>query len=405
MRRLLTPFLMLCMVGLVARLGYQMARSPVLPRFAQDLGAAPELVGLILGASTITGIFIKLPAGALSDVLGRRRMMLLGAFFFAFPPFLYLVVESPCPLLALRFLHGFATAIFSPVASAAVADLFAAGRGERLGWFASANEVGSATAPVLGGIILSFTAQNYDLVFLLVAALGLLTFLLVLLLPVGSASNRVPVKDGESRWQQFRSAIVQVVSDRQVLSASSMEAALFLSVGALVGFLPLYATQVAGLSDAQVGVVLGCQLVTALAGKPLAGRLSDRVGRKPMILAGLLLCALMLPLIGMTRQFILLVVEGALFGLGMAVVTPATTALVADLSKAGGHGAALGVFGTIWDMGEALGPILVGVLIGTFAAAANAYLPTFTVVSGVMLVSALVFAATVHAPGMRGVQL
>lgn len=404
MRRFLTPFLMLCMVGLVARLGYQMARSPVLPRFAQDLGAAPELIGIILGASTVTGVVIKLPAGALSDVLGRRRMMLVGAFFFAFPPFLYLVVESPYLLLALRFLHGFSTAIFSPVASAAVADLFTAGRGERLGWFASANEVGSATAPVLGGIILSFTANNYDLVFLLVAALGLLTFLLVVLLPVGRASNPVQATNDESPWQQFRSGIAQVVSDRQMLSASSVEAAMFLGVGALVGFLPLYATQVAGLSDAHVGVVLGSQLVTAMAGKPLAGRLSDRVGRKPMILAGLLLCALMLPLVAMTRQFILLAAEGALFGLGMAVVTPATTALVTELSRKGGYGAALGVFGTIWDVGEALGPILAGVLIGAFAAAANAYLPTFAMVSGVMFLSALIFAVTVHVSTLRSAQ-
>ena len=77
------PFLAIVLAGAVSRLGYQMARSPVLPRFAQDLGAAPELLGLIVAASTITGIFVKLPAGALSDVLGKRRMMLIGCIFFA----------------------------------------------------------------------------------------------------------------------------------------------------------------------------------------------------------------------------------------------------------------------------------------------------------------------------------
>src|SRR5262245_61997480 len=64
------------------RLGYQMARSPVLPIFAADLGALPELIGVIVAASTITGVFFKLPSGALSDVLGRKRMMVLGALFF-----------------------------------------------------------------------------------------------------------------------------------------------------------------------------------------------------------------------------------------------------------------------------------------------------------------------------------
>src|SRR5574337_1611839 len=104
MVRMWTPFVQLCAVSLLARLSYQMARSPVLPRFAQDLGAAPELIGLIVAASTITGIFIKLPAGALSDVFGRKRMMLLGCLFFAAPPFFYPFVRLPSTLLTLRFL-------------------------------------------------------------------------------------------------------------------------------------------------------------------------------------------------------------------------------------------------------------------------------------------------------------
>src|SRR5438034_4668658 len=79
----MTPFLTLVLAGFLSRVGYQMARSPVLPRFAQDLGAAPELIGIIVAASTVTGVLIKLPAGALSDVLGRKRMMLLGCLFFA----------------------------------------------------------------------------------------------------------------------------------------------------------------------------------------------------------------------------------------------------------------------------------------------------------------------------------
>src|SRR5574341_90750 len=154
MTRYWTPCIQLCFVGFLARLGYQMGRSPVLPRFAQDLGASPELIGLIVGASTITGVFIKFPAGLLSDILGRRKMMLVGMCFFAFTPFFYFFIHSAYQLLALRFVHGFSTAIFSPVASAYVADLFQKGRGERLGWFAAASEFGSTVGPLLGGMIL-----------------------------------------------------------------------------------------------------------------------------------------------------------------------------------------------------------------------------------------------------------
>src|SRR3989442_6007692 len=134
-----------------------MARSPVLPAFAADLGAAPEMIGVIVAASTITGVFFKLPSGALSDVLGKRRMMVLGALFFAVPPFLYAFVNDPWSLLALRFVHGFATAIFSPVASAYVASLAETGRGARLGWFSSGNDIGATAGPLLGGFGFYFT--------------------------------------------------------------------------------------------------------------------------------------------------------------------------------------------------------------------------------------------------------
>src|ERR1700737_4015230 len=150
-------FVAIVLASLLSRLGYQMARTPVLPIFASDLGAMPELIGVIVAASTITGVFFKLPSGALSDVLGRKRMMVLGALFFAAPPFLYPLVHDPWSLLALRFVHGFATAIFSPVAAAYVAGLGESGRGARLGWFSSANDVGATGGPLGGGVGLFFT--------------------------------------------------------------------------------------------------------------------------------------------------------------------------------------------------------------------------------------------------------
>jgi MFS transporter, DHA1 family, multidrug resistance protein len=405
----LTPFLMLCLVGFSARLGYQMARPPVLPRFAAELGADAWLIGLIVGASTLTGVLIKFPAGALSDVLGRRRMLLLGATFFAFPPFLYLLVQDAYALLGLRFLHGLATAIFSPVASAAVADLFKEGRGEKLGWFASANEFGSAFGPLLGGAVLAMLAgpglYKFYVVHFIVGILGLLAFLLALQLPIGRATVQGRSTPGSeavkaSRWRQFQQGMWEVVSNRAIVIASSVEAAMYLGVGALMGFLPLYAKNIVQLNDASVGILIWVPLVMAMAGKPLAGRISDRIGRKPVILAGLMLCIAMLPLIPITTQMAGLVIEGALFGLGMAIVTPSTTALVTDLCKAGNYGAALGVFGTIWDIGEASGPILAGALIfavGSLESAA-AYLLAFSIVAVVMLAVGLIFGLTVHDP-------
>ena len=385
-----TPFLTLVIAGMLSRLSYQMARSPVLPRFAEDLGSSPELIGLIVAASTITGIFIKLPAGALSDILGRRRMMLLGALFFAGPPFLYPLVTEPLSLLSLRFLHGLATAIFSPVASAYVADIFQRGRGEKLGWFASANDVGATLGPMIGGFVL-FSTASYPTTYLIVGALGLLPLFMVLRLPT-EESARAPVPANPGRWADFKKGILEVVSSKTVIIASTLEAAMYVGYGAFLGFFPIYAKGI-GYNDASIGLVMGAQLATTMIGKPLGGWLSDRLGRKPMILLGLGLCALMLPIIFLTQGFIILLALSSLFGLGVAIVTPSTTALVADLAKAGRMGSAMGVFGTIWDSGEAAGPILAGFLIATLS-----YFNGFLVISVLMALVAAIFAATIRDP-------
>ncbi len=387
---MLTPFLTLVLASMVARLGYQLARSPVLPRFAQDLGAAPELIGLIVGASTITGVAVKLPAGAISDLLGRKRMMLLGCVFFAGPPFLYPLVESPGALLALRLVHGLATAIFSPVASAFVADLSRRARGERLGWFAAANDLGATAGPLLGGLFL-YSTSSYSMTYLVVGMLGLLPLLLVLRLPDEGRPHSTDSTLRE-RSRQFWRGIGEVLSSRAVLIASTMEAALYLGYGAFLGFFPPYAKGI-GLNDAQIAFVMGVQLATTMLAKPLSGRLSDRLGRKPMILGGLFLSAIALPAIPSLTSLRLLFPVSALFGLGVAIVTPSTTALVADLVTAGRLGSAMGVFGTIWDSGEAAGPILAGFLIASLS-----YVPAFGLIAVLMMLMALLFLVAVRDP-------
>lgn len=64
-------FVRLCSVAFVAYCSYAICRTPLLPLLARDLGADGPMIGFVMGASTLTGIVVKLPAGAWSDVLGR----------------------------------------------------------------------------------------------------------------------------------------------------------------------------------------------------------------------------------------------------------------------------------------------------------------------------------------------
>jgi len=125
-------FLLIALTGGLAILSSTLSKTPVLPLFAQSLHASPAEIGWIVMASTLPGILISYPAGALSDHLGKRRLLLASLVVFASAPFLYLVISHAWQLMAVRFYHGFATAIFGTVASAALAERYTADRAARL---------------------------------------------------------------------------------------------------------------------------------------------------------------------------------------------------------------------------------------------------------------------------------
>ena len=392
-----TLFTGLCSVGFLARFSYALARNPVLPLFALFLGAGPEEIGLAVGISTVTGIFFKLPAGALSDVIGRRKTMLAGLCFFAFIPFAYFLVHSYPALLLVRFLHGFATAVYSPVAMAVVADVAGEHKGEMLSWFSSVAIIGTLAGAPAGGFILSTlggeanaSATTFTVIFSIVAATGVLALLLgCLVLRRDDSPGESPRR---SRLAQFVSGVREVAGDRRVVATSAMEGIQNMSMGALEAFLPIYAVTVVGLSAFEAGLLWAVQIVVTMLAKPLMGRVSDRYGRKLHIMAGLLSCALPFALIPHLASLPVLMGACAIFGFGEALVTSSSAALVVDLCTARHYGTAMGVFGTIFDIGHASGPIVAGLLIGTMG-----YAWTFA-----LMACALVFAIPWFLTVMRG---
>ena len=184
---LLNQYNSLCAVGFLARFSYALARTPVLPLFALYLGAGPEAIGLVVGISTVTGIFFKLPAGAVSDLIGRKKTLLAGLVVFAVIPFTYLLVSNYQLLILIRFLHGFATAIYGPVAMAVVMDAAGGRKGEMLSWFSSVTIIGNLVGAPVGGFILYRLATgapalfDFQVVYLVSGAAGFLSLALALM--------------------------------------------------------------------------------------------------------------------------------------------------------------------------------------------------------------------------------
>ncbi len=376
-------FTLICMVGIFCFISYNMVRMPALSLFAESLGASPERIGLIVSVSTLTGVLLKLPSGALSDIYGRRFLLRIGVVAFGLPPFLYPFITNLDALTALRFLHGFATAIFAPSALATVAELYRERRGAALGTYTACTQSGSLLGPFFGGYLVH--AAGFPTAFVTAGVFGCIAMLLFYSLHLDVSVPQRKEQGMAVVLSEMWKGFAAVAKNSKVLITSMTDAAKMIANGALMAFLPLYGVAV-GLNPGEVGLLFTVQAFTSFFSKPIMGRISDRVGRQPLIVLGLMICAGTFVCIPHVSMFPVLLLLSSGFGFGEAVVSTSSSALVADSSEFKTLGAGMGMQGTIMDIGHASGPLLAGLLIARMS-----YGGAFMVIAGMQLAAAVVF--------------
>ncbi|HXX74632.1 MAG TPA: MFS transporter [Nitrospiraceae bacterium] len=381
-------FILLCTIGVFCFISYNMVRMPVLALFAESLGAGPERIGLIVSVSTLTGVFLKLPSGALSDIYGRRLLLRIGVVAFGLPPFLYPFVSDLNVLTTLRFVHGLATAIFAPSALATVAELYRERRGAALGTYTACTQSGALLGPFIGGYLVY--AAGFSSAFVTAGVFGCVAVAIFYSLRLNAPPPRLHEKGLTPLLAEMWKGFTIMAKNRKVLITSSTDAAKMIANGALMAFLPLYGVA-AGLNPGEVGLLFTVQAFTSFCSKPIMGRVSDRLGRQPLIMIGLLICAATFVCIPHVSLFAFLLVLSAGFGFGEAVVSSSSSALVADSSEFKTLGAGMGMQGTIMDIGHASGPLLAGVLIERMS-----YANAFAIIAGIQLLAAGVFWLTMR---------
>ncbi len=363
------PFLNLMLADFIARSAYQMGKTPLLPIFAAALGASGAYLGVIVSISTITGLFLKPLFGILSDSWGRRLWLFVGAGFFAFVPFLYRFITTPEELLLLRLLHGTATAIYGPVTLAYIAELrrgrsLAAG----IGAFEMARSGGYIVGPALGGwLLLSLDAVQ---VFTLIGLLSCAMFLPLLWLPPARQSPSQPAQRRSGRSLKtltsslnIGAALAEAARLPAVWLTGGLEATAFVALYTLKAFLPIYALG-AGVSVALVGLFFSLSEAVHVLGKPLCGRLADKLGYLRAISLGMLLLAVALPLAQSLEGGALFLLPAVLLGLAQALIFPAAKALVAGGIGDDKLGAGMGLLGALQNFGKVAGPVVGGLAIG-----------------------------------------
>ena len=389
-------FWTLCIMGFLAILSSTMSKTLLNP-FATILQTPTDWSGFIGAASTIPGILVSLPVSSLSDIYGRKKFLLIAGLVFASAPFLYLFINVWWQLALVRFYHGFATAIFVPVAEASMAEMFPTKRGERISLFTSATYVGRGLAPFLGGTILFATARNndplynYHIMYLAVGTAGFAALVTALLF-LAERKRPMDTKRGNTleTLKRLYNGWGIIAKNRAILMVSFIQASLYYTYGAVEYFMSGYLKDNLHFDYFSTAAVIGSLIVLAIFVRSYMGRLSDRIGRRPPMIVGLIICAAPLLAVPFFSDLPTLLLLALIYGFGFATATASIPALVTELSPKELIGASTGFLDTVMDIGQTVGPILSGFVLGTYLS----YYGLFPSLSILLLFTCIVFASS-----------
>ena len=389
-----TGILLLSLAGFFGIFSTTMSKSPVLPLFVKSLSGSDTVIGLIAAVSPLAGVLFSFPVGLLADRWGKRRLLTVAAGVLLIAPVLYLFPSNPFWLVPIRFFHGIATAILTPVASAFILGAYPDSKGEKLGLFSSATLVGRTLAPLLGGALISWFlflggSLSYRGVYVAAFALALPVLFLVLSLErdepgAGSGKTLPRVTPAD-----FGRSLLEFLRNRRLLGTSLVEMATYFAYGVLETYLPLYLSGL-HVPAYQIGMIFSLQILSIALTKPLFGRLADRVDRRIQIFAGIVLLAAATASIPLVTGIVELTLVSVLFGLAVSVSTVATSTFVAEVVSTEHMGASIGGLSSIMDIGHSSGPFVAGIIITAISTAAGFFAAAVVCILGAAAFAALV---------------
>ncbi|MBI4200341.1 MAG: MFS transporter [Chloroflexi bacterium] len=334
----------------------------VLPSLKMKHHLSNIQVGTITTALMGAGSAVALPSGYLADFYPRRRAIILTAAIVAYGLAYLLMGAAPSYiwLLLAAALLGLGSALWHPCALGALSLRFPERRGMALAIHGVGASVGDTLAPVIVGAIISVFPWEPVLQVHVIPALVVGLLLLRGLGFLGDGAGARP------QWRSYASGIRDMLASRQVLAVMASQALTSMARLSVLTFLPIYIREHLKASDLELGVYLMLLYVMGVVSQPVMGVLSDRLGRKAILVPSFATMGLLYLAMGFAERGIQLgLVIGALGIFFYAILNVAQTAVM-DVAEARVQASTMGVMGLFTQPASLFTPILVGYLVTVF---------------------------------------
>jgi MFS family permease len=361
---------------------------PVFARRLSEFGDGVEELGLMTMSFALAQMIGAPIMGSLADSKGRRPIILLALTTVTLQYIGYTLAPSTIVFILIRGAAGFLSAGLFPASMGVVSDLVAENQRARwAGIIMGSYAVGMIFGPVIGGVL--YDSFGYAAPFILSAIVAFLALVAALIMipetRTSEARNREILRNRHASPDQAQKTSIWDALPRPLTVFGTLLTIDFISSFSFAFVEPMmifYFYDVLNWTTTQFGVLVGVYGLFSVAGQMGLGQLSDKWGRKPLIIAGLIPNILFFAGLAVLTDYYLMMVGAAFAGIGNALIAPAANAFYLDITAEEFRSRIIGVKGSFLSLGGVLGPLAVAAVAGVIPSQ-----QAFWIASGLVLIA------------------
>ncbi|MFV5490783.1 MFS transporter [Acinetobacter sp. ASP199] len=349
-----TKSFLLCLANNLFLFIFYFAQTTILPIYIlKELGGSVTQAGLTLTLFMVSSIVIRPFSGLIIEKLGQRRTLIISATMFCLIAFGYLFISNMTSLYILRLMHGvwfsILTTVCVPVVNQFIPD---SRRGEGMGYYAMSVNLGVVLGPFIGLGLIPYL--SYTMVTAVLVAMIFIGYIFCFLIPVQE------VKQPET--EKTRLGLSDFV-EKKSLTVALMVMMISFAYASIMSFIAPYASSIDLMQYA--GLFFVVFAISMMSLRPITGKIYDRKGPQYVIYPAILTFSLGLLVLSQIDTLTGFMLAAVLIGLGFGSAQPCLQTLAIQRAPKHRIGYATSTFYTCYDLGIAIGSLVVGIMITT----------------------------------------
>jgi sugar phosphate permease len=337
----------------------------LLPLIGRELGLSYTEIGLIMTTQHIVGAISNLPGGMVVDMVGKKGyLMATSLFWVGFPYALMSLTHSYWMLLVCVTLVGIGNNLWHPAAITTLAYRYPDRKGLVIAYHGMGGNIADGLAPLVVGALLAWFSWRTVVVINVVPGFVMAAMILIMLgaFTMSSSGDHVNARSKSRGAKNYLKDVVSLLRNRALMLVSIGSAFRTMTQTGLLTFLPVYLAYELDYSPFTVGVCLAVMQVAGLAASPIGGHLSDKMGRKRIVMASMVLSCVMIAFMAAAGKSSVFVLFIALVGFFLYAMRPVLQAWAVEATPKDLAGSGVGLQFGIQHIGASIAPALFGMI-------------------------------------------